>query len=547
MTASLQAQSVTLLWDPNPEPDVVGYHLYRSQRSGGGYVRLTSTPVQATRYTDRTVQPGATYFYVCTAVNIALLESGYSNEVTVTIPQPPPFNPPPSDPPTDPPSEPAEEPPEPAGKSVVVPVRTWDWGPWFKDTFVGVGLLGYADALTSVRVEAQDQSGRPLVSPLARLSLYPRQQRAFLASELRPPAGTAWLEVEGAESSLVMVGDQRLERLDALPAMVADTDLLLADVSVREESSGLLMVGNPSSAAPARVKLIWTDKEGQGRAYQELTLLPGQGLARRFEELVPAALAGREGWLRIAADRPVTAAALQADSSAISGIGALPAQTLSRLYAPHFAVGPGAGTSVVTLLSADSTASAGVEVRLLDDGGNTLARKDLVLPRLGSVTLDLGTLPAARGAELLSGTVEVTALGLVGLRMAGWLHLRGADGETATVMPLSPEGRRRMVFPHVAQAADGSISSGLVIFNPGSQPASIWLEAWDSAGRWRAGRDLTVPPGRRLVGLLSSESLFGPEFQMVGGHLRLWSSAPVIAFAAFGDGESTFLSAVEAR
>lgn len=86
------AQSVTLEWDPNSEPDLAGYNIYRSQQSGSGYVKLNSSLIQATSYTDDTIQYGVTYYYVATAVNTSGLESGYSNEVAYTAqlpPQPP--------------------------------------------------------------------------------------------------------------------------------------------------------------------------------------------------------------------------------------------------------------------------------------------------------------------------------------------------------------------------------------------------------------------------------------------------------------------------
>jgi hypothetical protein len=73
---------VTLEWDPNPpEDDVAGYNMYRSHQSGSGYVRLNQDLIAPTTYDDQTIVPGDQYYYVCTAVNTADLESGFSNEV----------------------------------------------------------------------------------------------------------------------------------------------------------------------------------------------------------------------------------------------------------------------------------------------------------------------------------------------------------------------------------------------------------------------------------------------------------------------------------
>ena len=82
-----QPPSVQLEWDANPAEDqVAGYHLYRSNQSGFGYVRLNTALIPTTTYTDDTIAAGQTYYYVCTAVNTSDLESGFSNEVPYTVP-----------------------------------------------------------------------------------------------------------------------------------------------------------------------------------------------------------------------------------------------------------------------------------------------------------------------------------------------------------------------------------------------------------------------------------------------------------------------------
>jgi fibronectin type 3 domain-containing protein len=79
------AHSVTLTWNPSPS-SVIGYDVYRSTQSGISYTLLNSGPVSTTSFTDSTVTKGQTYFYVVTAVDSALVQSGFSNEVFVTIP-----------------------------------------------------------------------------------------------------------------------------------------------------------------------------------------------------------------------------------------------------------------------------------------------------------------------------------------------------------------------------------------------------------------------------------------------------------------------------
>lgn len=77
--------SVALSWDASTS-QVVGYNVYRA--SGGAYARLNSAPETTTAYTDSTVQSGATYSYVTTAVGATGEESSYSNQVSATIPTP---------------------------------------------------------------------------------------------------------------------------------------------------------------------------------------------------------------------------------------------------------------------------------------------------------------------------------------------------------------------------------------------------------------------------------------------------------------------------
>jgi hypothetical protein len=67
---------------------VVGYNVYRSETDGGPYIKLTSAPVRATNYTDRSVQSGHTYFYAVTAVDSRGKESERSNQAKALIPSP---------------------------------------------------------------------------------------------------------------------------------------------------------------------------------------------------------------------------------------------------------------------------------------------------------------------------------------------------------------------------------------------------------------------------------------------------------------------------
>jgi len=82
---TLVQHSAALTWNPSTS-SVSGYNVYRSTVSGGSYTKVNSSLVAVLNYTDVNVQSGTTYYYVMTAVDASGNESGYSNQITATIP-----------------------------------------------------------------------------------------------------------------------------------------------------------------------------------------------------------------------------------------------------------------------------------------------------------------------------------------------------------------------------------------------------------------------------------------------------------------------------
>ena len=80
--------SATLDWAPSTSGSVIGYNVYRGNRSGGPYSRINSALDSSTIANDYNISPGQTYYYVVTAVNSDLTESAYSNEASAVIPSP---------------------------------------------------------------------------------------------------------------------------------------------------------------------------------------------------------------------------------------------------------------------------------------------------------------------------------------------------------------------------------------------------------------------------------------------------------------------------
>lgn len=71
---------ITLTWDSNIESDVIGYNIYRSETSGGVFVKLNASALSSTSFVDNSVTPLVNYFYVITAVDTSSNESAFSDE-----------------------------------------------------------------------------------------------------------------------------------------------------------------------------------------------------------------------------------------------------------------------------------------------------------------------------------------------------------------------------------------------------------------------------------------------------------------------------------
>ncbi|HHY84619.1 MAG TPA: tandem-95 repeat protein [Verrucomicrobia bacterium] len=81
---SASAASVTLAWDPSPDPSVVGYFVYYGDAS-----RSYTTKIDVGNVTSVTVTglvEGVAYYFAATAYNVLGIESDFSEEVVYTVP-----------------------------------------------------------------------------------------------------------------------------------------------------------------------------------------------------------------------------------------------------------------------------------------------------------------------------------------------------------------------------------------------------------------------------------------------------------------------------
>lgn len=80
-----QKPFIDLTWAPNIESDLAGYNVYR-WTEGAQPTKLNPQPLQTASYRDQTVEPGKTYFYTVTALDLRGNESPRSTPARESAP-----------------------------------------------------------------------------------------------------------------------------------------------------------------------------------------------------------------------------------------------------------------------------------------------------------------------------------------------------------------------------------------------------------------------------------------------------------------------------
>ena len=83
LAATADAVSIRLDWAANPETDVAGYTIFRSDSTNGTYNTIARN-VKSTSFVDNTASANKPYFYAIKAVDNSLNRSPYSNQVSAT-------------------------------------------------------------------------------------------------------------------------------------------------------------------------------------------------------------------------------------------------------------------------------------------------------------------------------------------------------------------------------------------------------------------------------------------------------------------------------
>jgi fibronectin type 3 domain-containing protein len=85
--AKPKAHSVNLNWKASTST-VVGYNVYRAEKSDGPFTKLNSSPIVKTNYEDTGVRGGHTYYYKVAAVDAKGKESESTAQIQAVVPSP---------------------------------------------------------------------------------------------------------------------------------------------------------------------------------------------------------------------------------------------------------------------------------------------------------------------------------------------------------------------------------------------------------------------------------------------------------------------------
>jgi len=441
-----------------------------------------------------------------------------------------------------------------ASMTIVAPSSVEGVDPVFQDTFVSLGLVNFGDLATDVSLSVVDSTGTS--SPVRTTTLGPQYQDAFIIDTLGLlPSGASLLaDSDGSVNGFAILTDSALRRMDgigtqAIPASV----VYFPGAGLHAADKTMLTVSNSDSSNPADLTMTLVSKEGATLAEVTSTLAPGavrQDTLRNFIGNVPSASA--PFYVRVAANHPIQAFGLQADTESFATLSAQTANPVSRLWVPHYYVGANGEQTDLAVVNASSFITR-LRIKAFGPNGE-LASRDVDISANGAMVANLTDLftqqALLQGSLAASGhlTIEVISPDPQVTeqlpRLAGSLRV-SAGPKVRYSVPVIGEAQLDLAYLHVAQSRASNVFTGLGLQNTASFPASVRLEAFNRQGLMTAQKDIVIPAGGRFVEIINSPAVFGLAFEQAGGHLRITSSQPLAGCALFGDYTGEYLTVIE--
>lgn len=487
--ASAQPLSVELRWDPNSEPNLAGYNIYRSSQPGTGYYRVNSSLLQQTRFLDESLSAGYTYYYVCTAVNSVGLESGFSNEVSYQAPGPDPGDYPPPDPDPGDPGNPPPPDPDSGDPGNLPPVPEPDSAVTAEGVAVLINVtfndLDPEGDLLSVVNVTKPVNGHTEIHDKATVRYTPPQQFEgteqfdyFVSDGTVTAKGTVTVEVTAKELT---------RRLLIFPTGIDLGDPLFENTYV---GIGLLNPGIQSTS----ISLSAHDYEGAEIVDIQLgeTLRPsGQAafitseVLSEYTDSATVAVAGVTG--------PLIGFFMMGDFDLgrLDGVGAeLPAAT--DLYLPNVK-STESETTLIQIINREKDSEAKISMALFSPDGSLVKEVNAELSPSGSVS---GTVPEFFGDDLLFETAYVQIQSDVSV--SGFAVV--ASEYSLSALAARPGATARvLVAPQFLIDQHNASTSILRLLNTDDRTVRIRVRAFDDEASLLTSTELFVSPGEMWV------------------------------------------------
>jgi hypothetical protein len=521
--ALLHGRDVTLLWDPGSRPDITGYKLHY-----GTTPRNYTTTVDVGKVTSFTLRDleQRTYYFAATSYNAAGRESGFSNEVFV-------------------------------GPLTLIYPRLTGTGGGASGLpeFTGVALANLDEAAALLRMQAVDASGsspegtgisNPVLVTLSPLHQMPFIEFELFGSGLAAASPMGWAKIESTVagvSGFFLLFDGNLTLLDGGKANLIPIDSAVL-TEIEPDGFTKLSIINPHGAAvDATIDLVQSN--GRTRASITRTIRAKEALAGELgSEFFPGVPAPASDYVRVRSSPGLIASELNGKTGRyiqfLAGSDSAAGGTI--LYSPQYAISDiwHSTLSVVNLDDVDGN----VTFRLMaENGGQIGATRELPIVRNGKIHIDDRNFFGPAGAGLVQGYVEVNG---GGLKLAGSVVFGDpARSSFSTSLPLVSELRQSLLFGHIA--SNQTWYTGLAILNPNLAAASAGIAVYGDNGNLIGSKTVPIPPNGRTSGVLTE---YFPELKdqnRTSGYIRIQVDRPVAAFALFGTGEGSVLSAIPAQ
>jgi hypothetical protein len=445
--------------------------------------------------------------------------------------------------------------------------------------FTGLAISNFSHTDANVVLEAFGVDGNRLPFPGNPHSeaVGARRQVARLGSELfeipMSQAQSGWIRMRSSHPDLASFFQhgnglvEPLSRMDGALAVRAQSKVLfftrvLEGVSfpqppgIPREANTFLSIANPNDQG-IELRLRLFNPTGQPLATETRTL-PPQGLL--FEQV--AAIFGLPhlvgGYIRVDVTQGPGALGFQLVrfQDSLFALNASYGNTGNNAFSAQLANGAAGGVPVFTNLklvnTSDSLRAVTLTAFIQNPDGSVVPRPlapITIAPNM-SFENDLGiifTLGSPEGeASVGSLTVEADGPGVIGDVVFG----HPVDVSYVSAMPLQTERFTRAVF---GQVSNGSIDpanpamntfTGLAFFNPNTQAADITIRVFDRDGQLRGqtAAPIRLGPRQRFSELVAA--LLPATANLIGGHIVVESTRPLVGQEFFGNFVLTFVTAV---